>query len=248
MRHLQRTYQRVGAILSAVLLVGTMLYGVKLSIDKEIEGAEKAAYILASAQEAEAESFTEARKAAYSEPQPIAAPMVIEAMRMDYTAQAPAPTQAPEPAEEEEPEDEPAKLYYDVALPEETQDYIFEMEDKYGVPSEVIVAVIFKESCFNPDAVGGLGEQGYMQINPCNNEWLTKTLGVTDFFDPEQNIECGVYMLSIMLDKYGNVNKALMAYNCGEGGASKLWSKGITETDYSKAIAKIMSELTMKET
>lgn len=140
-------------------------------------------------------------------------------------------------------EQEAKKQYYNIPLPKELQDYIFDVSEKYGVPCEVIIAVIEKESRYDADAVGSLGEQGYMQINPCNNEWLSEKLGVSDFFDPEQNINCGAYMLSLFFNKYDTVNEALMCYNCGEYGASRLWEKGITETSYCTAINEIIKGL-----
>lgn len=144
-------------------------------------------------------------------------------------------------------EDAPKKAYYDVPLTNETQDYIFEVSEKYGVPSAVIVAIIERESNYDPNATGSAGEQGYMQIHPCNFSWLKQTVGVTDFYDPEQNILCGVYMLSGLFEKYGTVNEVLMAYNCGEAGAQRLWNNGVTETEYCTKIQTIISGLTVTE-
>lgn len=141
----------------------------------------------------------------------------------------------------------PTKAYYDVPLDYETQDYIFEVSERYGVPSAVIVAIIERESNYDPNATGSAGEQGYMQIHPCNFSWLKQTVGVTDFYDPEQNILCGVYMLSGLFEKYGTVNEVLMAYNCGEAGARRLWNNGVTETEYCTKIQTIISGLTVTE-
>lgn len=142
---------------------------------------------------------------------------------------------------------EPTKAYYDVPLDHDTQDYIFEVSEQYGVPSAVIVAIIERESGYDADATGSAGEQGYMQIHPCNNSWLKQEIGITDFYDPEQNILCGVYMLSGLFEKYGTVNEVLMAYNCGEAGARRLWNNGITETEYCTKIQTIISGLKISE-
>ena len=50
----------------------------------------------------------------------------------------------------------------------------------------------------------------------------------------------GCYKLGLYLAKYGNVEKAAMAYNMGEGGARSAWDSGITSTDYSKAVKEAM--------
>jgi hypothetical protein len=75
-----------------------------------------------------------------------------------------------------------------------------------------------------------------MQINKSNHGWLTKEYGITDFFDPYENIFCGITILS---QKYGGVqslDKTLMAYNLGLTKAQQLWSKGIYQTSYSKKV------------
>ena len=138
------------------------------------------------------------------------------------------------------------KHYYDVPLSEDLQDYIFDIAERYGVPSEVIIAVIQKESDYNQYAVGGCGEQGYMQIHPCNYETLHEELGVTDLFSAEQNILSGAYLLSTFFGRYDTINEALMCYNCGEAGANRLWKQGITETEYSKEVTTIMTNLSRR--
>lgn len=40
-----------------------------------------------------------------------------------------------------------------------------------------------------------------MQINQCNHEWLSSTLGVSNFLDPMENILCGIYIISGHLEK-----------------------------------------------
>lgn len=138
---------------------------------------------------------------------------------------------------------EPDKQYYNIPLSNEMQDYIFETAKRYEVPPELVIAIIQKESNYKTDATGAAGEQGYMQIHPVNFEWLSEELGITDFYDPEQNILAGIYMLSGLCERYETQNEILMCYNCGEGGAKKLWNKGITETEYCRRIADIIQSI-----
>lgn len=135
------------------------------------------------------------------------------------------------------------KHYYDVPLSDELQDYIFEITAEANVPPELIIAVIQNESNFDSEATGAAGEQGYMQIHPINFESLSDKLGVTDFYNPKQNILCGVYLLSQLYNKYDTRNEVLMCYNSGEAGAARLWAEGITETEYCKRIGGIIESL-----
>ena len=75
-----------------------------------------------------------------------------------------------------------------------------------------------------------------MQINQINHQWLTDTLGVTDFTDPYQNIRAGVFVLRKLFERYQDTNMVLMSYNMGEDGAARLWEKGIYSTDYTEKI------------
>jgi len=110
----------------------------------------------------------------------------------------------------------------------------------YSVDSDLVKAVIDAESGGNTKAVNhntnGSQDSGLMQINSCNHEWLKDELGITDFYDVRQNIQCGCYMLGLLSRKYESVNRVLMSYNMGEGGARRLWSKGVYSSSYSRKV------------
>ena len=132
--------------------------------------------------------------------------------------------------------DEP--IYYDVPLEHPLQDRLFDLCEKYGVPVEMALAVMEQESRFQADVVSEGGDQGLFQINPVNNDWLQETLGLDDVMEPTQNMEAGIYMLSLF--DYEDPHKRLMAYNCGIGRAKELWESGITRTSYSEEVIERM--------
>ena len=83
---------------------------------------------------------------------------------------------------------------------------------KEQVSTELIRAVIDKESAARPCAVSYQGAEGLMQLMPETAEEFE----VSDPFDPKQNIEAGTKFLKFLLNRYGNdVGLALGAYNAG---------------------------------
>lgn len=138
-----------------------------------------------------------------------------------------------------------AQGYFSLAvpMPYEWQDYMRTYCEEYGCPYPLALAVAQTESNFDMDAVGASGEVGIMQLNPGPGGSYHAEIQAATGLDPTTasgNIAGGCYKLGLYLAKYGNVEKAAMAYNMGEGGARSAWDSGITSTDYSKAVKEAM--------
>lgn len=126
---------------------------------------------------------------------------------------------------------------YDIPLDAGLQKYTFDTCVEYGIEEhyELILAIMWRESNFDINAVSSTNDYGIMQINACNHSALKKKLKFVDIMEPENNIEAGIYLISCMLKKYGR-HEALMAYNMGEAGARRQWRRGNYTSRYSRDI------------
>ena len=91
-------------------------------------------------------------------------------------------------------------------------DFIAASAHAHGVAAELVASVIAVESNFNPNAVSLKSARGLMQLMP----ETAARFGVTNVFDPRQNIDAGTRYLKELLLRYsGNVTLTLAAYNAG---------------------------------
>lgn len=207
---------------------GTGILGLIDRIKKPIGGVLAVAFIITAYSMASADDYQEAQRRA--EPAAV--------------------TKAEEPSELEEPAalEEPKRTYYDVPLTKDLQDIIIDVSEKRDVDPALVLAVIEKESGYNPDASGDNGKsQGLMQIWRSAHEKRMKKLGVANLYDPRDNVLVGIDILAEKLEKYEDAEKALIAYNAGDAGAKKhYFSKGIYSNSYSRAVLKIAKEIQTK--
>ncbi len=101
--------------------------------------------------------------------------------------------------------------------------------ERTGTDADLVAAVIWRESDFDPQARSDKGAIGLMQLLPETAEWVAgqnPELGYEParVAEPEVNIAFGTWYLSYLLDKYGDRRVALAAYNGGESNAAD-WAK-----------------------
>ncbi|MFT8317868.1 MAG: lytic transglycosylase domain-containing protein [Sporolactobacillus sp.] len=107
------------------------------------------------------------------------------------------------------------------ALPSSGSPYsglVNQMAAKYDVDPSLIQSIMETESGGNSQAVSQAGAEGLMQLMP----GTARALGVSDTFDPAQNLEGGTkYIKSLLQTFHGNVRLALAAYNSGAANVQK---------------------------
>ncbi|HYO78111.1 MAG TPA: lytic transglycosylase domain-containing protein [Thermoanaerobaculia bacterium] len=97
-------------------------------------------------------------------------------------------------------------------------DIIIDAARQFDVDAALVSAVIKAESDYNPRIVSHKGARGLMQLMPAT----AKRFGVTNSFDPKENIYGGTRYLRWLLKKFnGNADLAVAAYNAGEGNIAK---------------------------
>jgi hypothetical protein len=102
----------------------------------------------------------------------------------------------------------------------------------YGLDESLIYAVIRAESNFDPNAVSRAGARGLMQLMP----GTAAEMGVTDIFDPTQNVAGGAQYLSKMMGLFNDKKLAVAAYNAGPENVKK--HKGIPPFEETKNYVK----------
>jgi soluble lytic murein transglycosylase-like protein len=100
----------------------------------------------------------------------------------------------------------------------EIEQLIREISEQHGIDPELALAVARTESNFNPRAISHKGALGVMQLIP----ETARRFGVSNVWDPRQNIEGGVKFLKFLMGMFpDNLSHILAAYNAGENSVVK---------------------------
>jgi soluble lytic murein transglycosylase-like protein len=102
-------------------------------------------------------------------------------------------------------------------LPEPYRPMVAKAGSDEGVDPDWITAIMMQESGGVPTAQSGAGASGLMQLIPPT----ARAMGVTDIFDPAQNIRGGARYFKQMLDQFKDPKLALAAYNAGPGAVTR---------------------------
>lgn len=105
--------------------------------------------------------------------------------------------------------------------PTDYADIVSRYAAEYGVPENLVFAVIRSESGFDPEAESNAGAVGLMQLMPASYEWVCLKLGEemseNGRTDPDTNIRCGTYLLSYFYAEFSDWDLAIAAFNAGDG-------------------------------
>ena len=136
---------------------------------------------------------------------------------------------------------------------ENSQDaVILAAASRYGVDPALVKAVVWRESRFNPNARGGKGEIGLMQImSDTAGDWARSerlSLFVPErLFDPAQNTLCGAWYLRKLLHRYPQTDDplpyVLADYNAGRTHVLR-WAKGAAATNSAMFLQQIEYPMT----
>lgn len=151
--------------------------------------------------------------------EPTTQPTIAETIPVDTT----------EPTEETTVATEPPVVLYDVPLDKDLQLHIIENSEEMGIDPAIIMAMAYKESTYRTDAIGDGGNSlGLLQVQPRWHSARMDRLGCPNLLDPYQNVVVGIDYLCELLNRYGDMAKALTAYNRGHYNG--------TVTQYAKTI------------
>ena len=100
----------------------------------------------------------------------------------------------------------------------DVDNYIVESGKRNSVDPLLLYSIMHQESSFKPRAMSNKGARGLMQLMP----FTASRFGVTNIWDPKQNIEGGARYMRFLLNLFkGDVRLALAGYNAGEGAVMK---------------------------
>jgi soluble lytic murein transglycosylase len=102
----------------------------------------------------------------------------------------------------------------------------------YHLNPALLAAVIYQESKFRADSRSSSGAIGLMQLLPDTAKGIAVHTGgsrfrVADLYDPELNVRYGSWYLRHLLEKYGDEETALAAYNAGQSNVDSWRARGV---------------------
>jgi soluble lytic murein transglycosylase-like protein len=100
----------------------------------------------------------------------------------------------------------------------QVDNYLIDSANRHGLDPLLLYSIMHQESSFKQRAISYKGARGLMQLMP----GTAARFGVTNIFDPRQNIEGGARYVRFLFNRFdGNINLTLAGYNAGEGAVDK---------------------------
>lgn len=133
---------------------------------------------------------------------------------------------------------------YGYIFPIKFQEEVKNACETYDVNEAVVFSMINIESHFKPNVVSSKGAVGLMQIMPTTAKSVTEKSDFLNFdlFSPQDNILLGTCYISELLDRFQNLETALVAYNAGPTNVSNWLKNGKYSQD-----GKVLTEIPFKE-
>lgn len=95
----------------------------------------------------------------------------------------------------------------------------------HSLDPALVAAVIYHESGYDEDNTSRAGAIGLMQLMPATAQWIASqkaaNIELSQLNDPDTNVEYGCWYLRYLLDRFGNQQVALAAYNAGAENVEK---------------------------
>ncbi|MFH2056529.1 MAG: transglycosylase SLT domain-containing protein [bacterium] len=98
---------------------------------------------------------------------------------------------------------------------------IYDESERYGYDPRLLLAIILSESSMKKGQRSYMGAEGLMQMKPSVGSDLATRRGLNwkgelSLFEPDYNVQLGSLYLFELIMKFGDVKKAIIAYNLGE--------------------------------
>ena len=122
------------------------------------------------------------------------------------------------------------------------QPWVREAAEKTGVDAELLKAVIAVESGYQRSAVSPRGALGLMQITPETASRYASPAEAARLIEPRINIQTGARMLADLIRRFGHIDAALAAWNCGEGAVRRAGNR-VPDIDETQAHVHLVLEL-----
>ncbi len=124
------------------------------------------------------------------------------------------------------------RWYERLRYPLEYEKIVVGHAENYRLDPQLVAAVIYQESKFDAGAVSASGAVGLMQLLPATAQGIADRTGGSgwherDLVDPELNVRYGSWYLRHLLDKYGDEELALAAYNAGQANVDNWRRDGV---------------------